>query len=179
MQKLYIANKIVNGTFGLAKHLYIVFDPDGNPSSGDELILRGGPENLSSPLGHLTLELGVGVSESLDGLADPYYEGEGLPNANDRNFTLLAEGTQAEVYWDLMISFAATLASVAGADEGDTVVTPLDYDAAQANSNSTITSVMAAAGLDIYSNLPVIGGDLDGDGIKDGDTATERVDQDE
>lgn len=42
--KLYLASKPAAGTAGIYNHLYIVYDPDGTPDSGDEMIMRGGTQ---------------------------------------------------------------------------------------------------------------------------------------
>ncbi len=42
--KIWIASKSASPVSG-EQHAYLVYDPDGDPTTGDELVWRGGPEN--------------------------------------------------------------------------------------------------------------------------------------
>lgn len=51
MADIYIASRQVSESAAVFEHLYLVYDPDGNPNSGDEQILRAGPsEGVNSPI---------------------------------------------------------------------------------------------------------------------------------
>jgi Ca2+-binding RTX toxin-like protein len=166
MSKLYIASFEVALNFS---HLYLIYDPDGIPNSGDEFIIRGGPnEGTLNPfdpqplLGDILVEPGIPFNDSEDG---PIRDDQGnitkIPTPEERNFTLIADGTTADSAWAAMLDFVNTLGTTQ--DDGR-ILTETDYSFSKANSNSTITSAMAAAELDVFSNLPIVGGDLEGTG---------------
>lgn len=65
--KIWIASKPVPPSN--YEHLYLVYDPDGNPNSGDEYIFRGGPQN-NNPLnfGNIVIENWIPIERSEDRL---------------------------------------------------------------------------------------------------------------
>src|SRR6185437_5917180 len=168
---LFIASKPITSLY---QHLYLVYDPDGSIASsgtysGDELVLRGGPSAHLS--GFIALEGGVPIASSHDGAAG---NGGVEPSLTDRNFTLLATGSDATTAWTGMLTWEASLThdtAVLGTLQNSNINYSLggnspDY-ADTTNSNSTVASALASVGIDIYDNLPIKGGDLDGNGISD------------
>lgn len=161
MSNLYIAAKAAGGTLGQLYHLYIVYDPDGIPASGDELVLRSGPQNdYSLPLASMRVELGVPILLSRDGQENN--PSNPIPDPEDRNFTLLSSGSNADSMWGDMLSFAASLAE--NTPTSNIENTPFQYSPLISNSNSMVASLLASVGINIFDNMPVLGGDLDGDG---------------
>ena len=169
-EKLYIASFVVGAQIGVPtpfSHLYLVFDPDGIPNSNDERVIRGGPEigNLlpfdDSPLiGSIVIESASSFSISRDGpIRDSDQNIISIPTPEERNFTLIAEGQEAENIFNTAVGFVNNLGQQG--DNND-IITNIQYVPFQANSNSVTTSALAEAGVDILDNLPVIGGDLDG-----------------
>lgn len=179
--KLYIASKPAVSEYLNPQHMYLVYDPDGNPNSGDEMVIRGGPPGQTTGFtGFINIEIAVPILDSEDGPVsdeDPPYTVGDLPSVYERNFTLVEEGAAADALWATMVAFAISLSNDGNAAPGDVYSTGFTYAPTNSNSNSTVTSVMASAGLDIRDYLPVLGGDLDGDGIKDGSSppVTARV----
>src|SRR5262245_11102841 len=117
--ELYIASKSAVGLDDQVQlqHLYIVYDPNGTINSGDELVIRSGPPGGTTGLGGYTT-IGIAIdlvsATSLDGASTVL----GLPSVTDRNFTLLASGTNADVYWQLMKDFAISLSNDSNAAVG-------------------------------------------------------------
>ena len=46
MAKIYSATNNILITGNQFDHLYLVYDPDSNPNSGNEKVIRGGPDVL-------------------------------------------------------------------------------------------------------------------------------------
>lgn len=88
MSKIYIASKTVvdNWLTGQREHLYLVYDPDSDPTNGNEEIIRGGPEGLTfSGFGNIKVEAGFDIDFSEDFLQP------GI-TPTDRNYTELDLG---------------------------------------------------------------------------------------
>ncbi|MGE4528656.1 MAG: hypothetical protein AB7D00_09840, partial [Rhodospirillaceae bacterium] len=162
--KLYIASKPAVSEHLNPQHMYLVYDQDGIENSGDELVIRGGPPGQTTGFtGYINIEIARPILDSEDG---PVSEEEGpytvddLPSVYARNFTLIEEGSTADALWETMVEFAISLSSNENAEPGGVYSTGFTYAPTNSNSNSTVASVMAAAGLDINDYRPVIGGDL-------------------
>ena len=73
--KIWIASKtmVLPGFETIYEHLYLVYDPDGNPTSGDEFVFRGGPKG-GATLGNIVIENWQPIGNSKDKLtaSDPY-----------------------------------------------------------------------------------------------------------
>lgn len=83
--KIWIASKtmVLPGFETIYEHLYLVYDPDGNPNSGDELIFRGGPKEGEPVIdANIVIEDWIKIVESKDrlGVLNPF---------TDRNYTEL------------------------------------------------------------------------------------------
>ncbi len=146
------------------EHLYLVYDPDGDPTTGDEYIFRGGPEN-NNPLnfGDIKIENWILEDDSEDRLDDddPFI---------DRNFTEVAlGGKSAEQVRDEIADWARDL----GTEDPNTnaVNTNVPYtlpirinrdgDAEKSpalNSNTTIKSALDNSDIDFNDNIPRDGG---------------------
>lgn len=164
--KLYIASKPAVSAYLNPQHLYLVYDPDGNPNSGDELIIRGGPPAGTTGFsGFISVEIARPILLSLDGPVseeEPPYTINDLPSVESRHFTLIGEGSAADALWATMVDFAISLSNDENAQAGDVYGTNFTYAPTNSNSNSTVASVLASAGLSVDDYLPVLGGDLDG-----------------
>jgi len=171
MSKIWIATQPILD--GVIEHAYIVYDPDGDPNSGDELIWNGYPES-SNPLnfGNIEIENWRPILESKDNLggiggSDPFA---------DRNYTEVnTNGRTPEQVKDDLSVFAQNL----GASEGVSTVTAIPYtipiqfynpETGQAgprpglNSNTTVKSGLEHAGIDFDANTPFEGGQGSGNG---------------
>lgn len=124
------------------EHLYYVYDPDGDPSNGNELVWRVGPEYLA-PLpivgqGDMIAENWVPMSLSEDRHynTDPV-TGEVLGNVvdpfDDRNFTPFDTGNKtAEQFMQELADFAESW----GVSEGESGSIGIPYQILGPNSNS-------------------------------------------
>lgn len=169
--KLWIASRpivppgVIETYFGEAagtagEHLYVVYDPDGDPTTGDEQVWRGGPESLdpTSPngQGNLVIENWVPIANSEDD-----HHASGLDPFSDRNFTELDTGSktpeQAKADMEAFANaFGTTDPSTGKVDTG------FEYGLLGPNSNGTVASGLATAGIDVterdqngdFKNLP-------------------------
>ncbi|MBZ9944503.1 type I secretion C-terminal target domain-containing protein [Mesorhizobium sp. BR1-1-13] len=149
---IYIATKS-DGT----QHTYWVFDPDGNPYSGDEKIIRGGLPHLNSS--DYVIEIDRDIADSRDALDgdDPY---------SNRYYTTVTSGSLliVQAVWDDMVSAATALGtSISDPDYAGQSVTKLAEDTywIPAPDCHTLTSTLGdAGGIDTLANLPKIGGDV-------------------
>lgn len=140
-------------------HAYLVYDPDGDPTSGDELVFRGGP-NSPGDL-HITIEDWVPIAASDDALGsdDPL---------TDRNYTELASGTDAT---NKMNALAAWAEDFGAPDVNGKIATDIRYTfplhigdptappIPALNSNTVFNSALNHIGVDATSNTPRIDGD--------------------
>src|SRR5690606_2534734 len=122
------------------------YDPDGNPNSGDERIIRGGPPGQTTGFsGFISVEIDMPILLSLDGpisSAEPPYTIADLPSVDSRNFTLIEEGSAADALWATMVNFAISLSSDENAQAGNVYETSFTYAPTNSNSNSTVASVL-------------------------------------
>jgi Ca2+-binding RTX toxin-like protein len=172
--KVYIAAKPVTvlGVDTGKKHLYLVYDEDGDPStSGDQLVLRGGPETESQDRwnteatfhpGNIELEIAFDLDVSFDDF------GPGEDHA-DRDYTTLNPpgAMTADQFWAALVAEANSMWNGdPDTDDDDRALTDASYTAiggaAGLNSNSVVASLLAATGVDVYANLPKDGGDAGG-----------------
>lgn len=153
MAKIYIARSDVAAA---GEHSYFVFDPDGNPNTGDERVIRGGPVGGGS--GEYAIEADRPIASSRDALNgdDPF---------DDRYYTTVASGTEQDMQnlWDVMVQAAK--------DAGTEVDDPLhsgqkmytlpedDYFLFDPNCNTLTNTVGIAGSIDVLANLPKVGGD--------------------
>lgn len=142
-------------------HLYYVYDPDGDPTSGDEKIFRAGPKAVGIiPKFKIEIEVWVDINVSEDNL-----ESGQNPYA-DRNYTEVASGTAATDLRDDVSNWADGFGTpdVDGKIQTDVPYTSPIYDANDLravpalNSNTTIVEAGRAGGLDVPSNMPFAGG---------------------
>lgn len=177
MAKIYVARKeLFNDPTVLdepGEHSYLVFDPDDDPTSGNERIIRGGSVRVEGDDRYL-LEVDRLITESRDSLDD-------IPGTNhdvytDRYYTTLTSGTLNDVQavWDNMIDAAKDIA-VQGTDpwtvddEGNPTRVPEDTDAwflaeslytlVSENCNCLTNTVMQAGSFNLVDNPPEINGD--------------------
>ncbi|MEM7620012.1 MAG: calcium-binding protein [Pseudomonadota bacterium] len=166
MSKIYTAtNEILFGAT-IYDHLYIIYDPDNDPSNGNEFILRGGPsndanlvlsmtanivigsvtpgtQNYSSTGGNIDLEVGEEIANSEDAL--------GSDSPEDRSYTEMnLNGLEVDNVWAFMQAHGNAI-------QNANLTYSLDYDVPfgasgatvtyGSNSNSVIGSILSAAGL--------------------------------
>jgi len=157
--RIWIASKPVNSDY---EHLYLVYDPDGNPSSGDELVFRGGPEG-DIVLGNIEIENWKTIGASEDSLG-------GLDSFGDRNYTELnLKGLTPEQFKDGLSLWANSLGAIN--PESGNIATDIPYTLPitvdsdgeakrkpSLNSNTTIKSAIESIGIDFQSNIPRDGG---------------------
>lgn len=165
MSKLFIASQEIASGY---EHTYLVYDPDGNPNSGDEKVFNGYPSNFPIPSGTIEIANWVPINETWDFLNgdDPF---------TDRNYTEVeTNGKTPEQVKDEISQFAQNL----GVNEGEAGITDIPYtspiekifdpNTAQKefepalNSNTTIKSGLEKAGIDFESNTPIEGGQNSG-----------------
>jgi Ca2+-binding RTX toxin-like protein len=132
MSRLSLESKDV---YPLGQHLYVVFEND----AGQEYVIRGGPQNDDPrDFGNIEVEVGVPIAQSEDA--------RGSDTVADRGNVLLNVGNRdpGDV-WHIMTQQAEEIN-----EEG------LSYRAAlrAQNSNSVVSSVLHAAGLDPYDATP-------------------------
>ncbi|MBT3022062.1 MAG: calcium-binding protein [Candidatus Thiodiazotropha sp. (ex Lucina aurantia)] len=165
MAKIYLASKdvaLTSSGLGPAEHSYWVFDPDGDPTSGDERIIRGGPANSSDQ--RYLIEVDRPIEDSRDELDgdDPY---------GDRWYTTVFEGTeeQAQSLWDDAIERAKQLGEKDedplpvlddNGDPYDAYFLPeTDYWLTGPNCHCVTNTVGQAMDIDLGETLPKVGGD--------------------
>ena len=154
--KIWVASTPTPTQDGEYDHLYIVYDPDGDPSTDNEQVFRAGPTGLPSKI---QIEHWVDIQDSADALngADPF---------TDRNYTVLATGTAAE---DLKASISDWATDIGTPDANNIITTDIPYtlpfqlgspDAflPSLNSNATVASALSYGGVDIAGNMPYIQG---------------------
>lgn len=156
MSKIYIARSPVTPLGG--EHTYFVYDPDGDPYSGDERILRYGKDGD----GGYAVEIDREIDESREKLPsgqDPF---------DDRWYTTVEEGTASAVEdtWDAMVEKAESLVHFVGDPD------PLfggqylyrfpeaDYHLLYFNCNAFTGTVGEAGGIDAVASRPIEGGDV-------------------
>lgn len=169
MSKIYIASKPVVIGF---EHLYLVYDPDSDPTNGNEEIIRGGPSQDAPPWGYIAMEAPYTIIISEDTLdsgadGDPLIYTADIDPYSDRNYTTLdLGGRSADEVWSVMTAQAQSLADVEiNYDIG--AITP----AYQQNSNSVVATILSAVGIDISAgNTPKEGGDTGTGGVIDQST---------
>jgi hypothetical protein len=116
--KIWIASSETGplGTDTGFEHAYLVYDPDGDPTSGDEQVFRGGPDNVpnsKSPLGNITIEVWKDIDESADALGDE--------SPSDRNYTELnTNGKTPEQIVQEFIDWANDLSKGVDGETGNT-----------------------------------------------------------
>lgn len=137
-EKILIESKpvIISGT--IYDHLYLVYVD----SQGKQTVIRGGPRyTLAKPLsiGDIEVEINLPLADSEDarGTDTPAERGSREVNLGDR---------VAKDVWDLMLQHAQMIAQAH-------VTYTLPPNAR--NSNTTILSVMNAAGISVADNLPL------------------------
>ncbi len=173
MATIYIARKDI---FEIGEHSYFVFDPDGNPDSGDERIIRGGTSRTEGRFsGQYLIEVDRPIAQSRDSLSD----GKSSPSQpdadpyNNRYYTTVISGDLQDIQtvWDDMAEKARSLGEEVddpwAGDDNITVpsntkayILPENtYYIFSPNCNTLTGTVGAAGGIDVINNLPKIGGD--------------------
>lgn len=155
---IYIATKHA-GT----KHTYWVYDPDGNPYSGDEEIIRGGLPADPNGLEYV-IEVGRPIADSRDALNgdDPFA---------DRYYTTVFDGTllDIEAIWEEMkdaaLSFGSTISDPDFSGEDAVLLAEAQYWIPAPDCHTLTATIASAVGVDILSNLPKVGGDT-GSGVR-------------
>lgn len=155
---IWIASAPASPEFSGYGHLYLVYDPDGNPNTGDEQIFRGGSKIVNGkPV--IEIESWTPISQSSDKLngEDPF---------TDRNYTLFASGSAAESTKDDVSEWASAFGV---SDAYNKIVTDVPYTLPlmlgsgqpipALNSNTTVLSAANYAGVDATSNMPYFTGD--------------------
>jgi Ca2+-binding RTX toxin-like protein len=163
--KIFIASRSVlfpNSKVDTGRdHLYLVYDRDGDPrTTGDQYVIRGGPEGegTSNPNGRIKLEINKPVADSFDA-----FKPETGLTPESRNYTALTlpAGKTADQVWAQLMSDAQSMGN-GERDEFGRWITDVPYTLPyvddSTNSNSTIATLLATQGLDIYANLPREGG---------------------
>lgn len=163
------------------QHAFYIYDPDGDPISGDELIFRGGPKRGDDiGRGNIVIENWVPVAES----ADNYFDREGLPVCDIKSFYNITDtfllDQDAEDFKDAVEKWAKQFGNPC--DDGriqtdikytipypddlhDTIAALddlwsdndnfRDNDISAANNSNTVFfEAGKAGGLDIFNNLP-------------------------
>ncbi len=158
--KMWIASKPV--------HLFLVYDPDGNPYSGDEKVFRGGPKiSIIPPDSKVELEVWVDIKESADSIYDESGTTITYDPYTDRNYTEIASGSAAD---DMKNDISDRAGDFGTPDSSGKIITDVPYtvplvagDPTHAvpatNSNTTIKSAAAYAGVDVEDNMPYEEGD--------------------
>lgn len=161
MTKIYIASKEVALSANVFEHSYLVYDPDNDPTNGNEFIIRGGPSGYVlhewQSGGPIEIESNFAILDSKDRLnaSDPF---------TDRNYTELtwSSGETVSQMWTKLMAVTASL----GTQTGDYYYTDeniIEYDVLTGpNSNSVIGSVLAMAGINFCEQTPYIDGDSSG-----------------
>jgi Ca2+-binding RTX toxin-like protein len=165
MTKIWMASKPVSASFGTYEHVYLVYDPDGDPTSGDEQVFRGGPSPDVSLSPKITIENWRGIQGSEDTVYDPDTGAVVADPFADRNYTELnLNGMTPEQFKQALSDWANN----AGTPDSDgNIKTDVPYTVPVAingdgdpqwipslNSNTTVKSALAQAGIDLNSNLP-------------------------
>jgi len=155
MSELYIATKpaVVEGD--PYYHLYIVYDPDGDPTNNNEIILRGDsssqtPTSLTSSyvqFGDIVTDYNPNAT-SANGLASP-------TTPSDRQYTELSiNGLSSDNIFAVMLAQAQAINAAATTYEIDFDLTGITGGS---DSNSVVASLLTAAGIanaDLSSYLP-------------------------
>jgi Ca2+-binding RTX toxin-like protein len=165
--KIWVASY---NAFGADQHSYLVYDPDGDPTTGDELVWRGGPEN-NNPLafGNITIENWVPIFKSEDTHYDPVTHTVTDDPFASRNYTQLnTNGKTPEQLKQELSDFANAFGTP---DANNLVTTNIPYTPPikigsggaadwipSTNSNATINSGLANSGIDFSVNTPQSGG---------------------
>lgn len=119
-------------TVPVAQHLYLVYRGE----TGDEYVLRAGPENGFWPFGELRIEVNVAMEDSVDR--------RGSESPEDRASTPLDFGPLTDDQaWGLMVRYAAWIEE-----------TGVDYRLFAENSNAFIGALLFAAGGSPEDMLP-------------------------
>jgi len=160
MPKIYIARKDL---IGEAEHTYWVYDPDGNPTSGDERIIRGGTVVPGQFGGTYLIEADRAISQSRDVLNgdDPFTDRYYTTVFQSEDGSLTAQDVQDR--WDDMVVAAKSV----GIEKPDSYVSGTlayelpenDYLVFSPNCNCLTSTVGDAVGVVAADTLPFIGGD--------------------
>jgi hypothetical protein len=173
MTRLYIASKDVEWS-PLGEHLYLVrdlnYDGDNDPSTGiGAFVIRGGPDSDLPPFGTIKCEVDISLSVSRDRFSIDANE-DGQPDTpSDRNFTRinLPSGMNEQAIWSFWIALAG---GVQSAQHNYDIISDV-----MTNSNSVITTMLSAIGLDIQDYAPILGGDFSWDNNPNNDVTTGRM----
>ncbi len=164
MAKIYLARSDVAGG---GEHTYFVFDPDGDPTTNDEKIIRGGP--AGTPVigdDRYLVEVDRDIGQSYDALNgdDPF---------EDRWYTTIHDGPLEEIQdlWDGAVERAKELGEL-GQDPRPVTHDPDTGEAPDAyflpedgywltgpNCNCVTNTVGQELGIDLGETLPRVGGD--------------------
>ena len=164
MAKIYLARKDV-GQVG--EHTYFVFDPDGDPTTEDERIIRGGPAGNVLDDDRYLVEVDRPIEQSFDALNgdDPF---------EDRWYTTIHEGPLDELQdvWDGAVEHAKALGELGldpredthdeqTGEAPDAYFLPEDsYWLTGPNCNCVTNTVGEALGVNLGETLPKVGGDM-------------------
>ena len=123
--------------FGTGDHLYLVFADD----SGAEFVIRGGPQPGTLAGDPITVEVGVPMGDSEENGSADYRPIEDREARGSRIIGL--EGRDASEVWNIMLQQAQQIAAH-----------QYNYNLTSQNSNSTVSSVLHAVGINVETILP-------------------------
>ncbi|MGN6285520.1 MAG: calcium-binding protein [Afipia sp.] len=171
--KIYIARKELSGPYD---HSYFVYDPDGNPNSGDERIIRGGTTRMDGALsGPYLIEIDRPIAQSRDALGvDREITDPDDDVFSDRYYTTVVSDTPLAVQaiWEQMVDVAKSFGTEnvdpwsgdgkvsIPADTPAYILNEQNYSGLLDNCNTLTRTIGDSVGIDVMSNLPKIGGDL-------------------
>jgi hypothetical protein len=165
MSKIFIASHGVLFAGNPIQHLYLVKDEDGvytgTPNAtGDEWVIRGGPENKITFNGNIMLEVNIkqgSSDDALDGETPASRNYTELNIIGALGYALGADGfSGADGVWNKMMEVAQNMGNFNATTQR--YLTTIPYQALTVNSNSTIHSILSAVGIDPFGNLPMQNG---------------------
>ena len=115
--KIYIADTDASGI--PHQHLYLIYDPDGVPDSGDERILRGGQSS-----GFLSISLNLLYADSVDAI-NPSNSNDTYASRDTTELDL--GGRDATTVWNEMVAYTGNQGTVTGFKSGSIVTTDIQY----------------------------------------------------
>lgn len=143
MPKIFVEGTAITGLFSFG-HLYIVYQND----SGQEFVLRGGPELSGEPsYGHLLIS-GWNENLLLENSPDKRVDADGIPvTAEERGQKELPlGGLDVEAVWDLMKQYGGQIKNAELPYEPSAII--------GWNSNSFVGALLSLVGLDINNFTP-------------------------